>query len=192
MDWFIEFIAKYWLTLILGVIVAWLGKKLNHYKQLMDKEKEDQKQQEFDNLIADVKKYVDETFKETQASHKKLYKAVLDVQQKQFQRDCYEFLNLDREISLEEFKNIYTDYNIYTSLGGNGIGSMLFQKVEEKYSNQLFSEKILEAAVIKAQELGAAATQQVLDTAPPPIPPQRPRVMPFPPNMMVKDEDKND
>ena len=143
MDWFIEFIAKYWLTLILGVIVAWLGKKLNHYKQLMDKEKEDQKQQEFDNLIADVKKYVDETFKETQASHKKLYKAVLDVQQKQFQRDCYEFLNLDREISLEEFKNIYTDYNIYTSLGGNGIGSMLFQKVEEKYSNQLFSEKTI-------------------------------------------------
>lgn len=195
MDWFIEFIAKYWLTIILGAVVAWLGRKLNHYKQLIDKEKEDQKQKEFDDLIADIKKYVDETFKETQASHKKLYKAVLDVQQKQFQRDCYEFLNLDREISLEEFKNIYTDYNIYTSLGGNGIGSMLFQKVEEKYSNQLFSEKILEAAVIKAQELGAAAaTQQVPETPPPqPIPPQRPIIIrPFPPDMTTRDEDKHD
>ena len=57
MDWFIEFIAKYWLTLILGIIVAWLGKKLNHYKQLMDKEKEEQKQKDFDNLVVDIKKY---------------------------------------------------------------------------------------------------------------------------------------
>ena len=59
MDWFIEFIAKYWLTIILGAVVAWLGRKLNHYKQLIDKEKEDQKQKEFDDLIADIKKYVD-------------------------------------------------------------------------------------------------------------------------------------
>ena len=199
MDWFIEFLAKYWLTILFGLIAAWLGKKLNHYKQLLDKEKEDQKKKESDNLIADVKKYVDETFKETEESHKKLYKAVLDVQQKQFQRDCQEYLNLDRELSLEEFKNLYTDYDIYTSLGGNGIGSMLFEKVEEKYSNQLFSEKILEAAVTKAQELNAAAVQQ---TPTPPSPQPRTIFVPVPPemipkgkvnpNMIPKDENKND
>jgi hypothetical protein len=32
MDWFIEFLAKYWLTILFGLIAAWLGKKLNHYK----------------------------------------------------------------------------------------------------------------------------------------------------------------
>ena len=193
MEWIVEFLAKYWLTLVLGGVVAWLGKKLNHYKQLTDKEKEQQRKQELDEIVADIKKYINEKFAKTEESHKKLYKAVLDVQQKQFQRDCYEYLNLDREISLEEFKNLYTDYNIYTSLGGNGIGSMLFEKVEEKYTNQIFSEKILEAAVIKAQELGAAASQQMPSTPPPPMPPpQRPpiRVIPFPPDMIPKDKDE--
>ena len=160
MDWFIEFIAKYWLTILFGLVAAWLGQKVNHFQQLLMKEKDDQKQEELNNIIEDVKKYVDKKFDDIKESHAKLYKAVLDVQQKQFQRDCYEYLKLDREISLEEFKNLYTDYHIYTSLGGNGIGSMLFDKVEEKYSNQLFSEKILEAAVEKAQELGAASASQ--------------------------------
>ena len=198
MDWFIEFLAKYWLTILFGLIAAWLGKKLNHYKQLLNKEKEDQKKKESDDLVADIKKYVDETFKGTEESHKKLYKAVLDVQQKQFQRDCYEYLNLDREISLEEFKNLYTDYNIYTSLGGNGIGSMLFEKVEEKYTNQIFSEKILEAAVMKAQEINAANAQQA--TAPPPPPktifvPVPPDIIPkgkINPDMLPKDGKKDD
>lgn len=182
MDWFVEFLAKYWLTIVFGLIAAWLGKKVSHYKQLLNKEKEDQKQKEANDLVADMKKYVDDSFKETEISHRKLYKAVLDVQQKQFQRDCYEYLKLDREISLEEFKNLYTDYNIYTSLGGNGIGSMLFEKVEEKYSNQLLSEKILEAAVTKAQEL----SHQILEDAPPP-PPQEIRVVHLPPKI-VRDE----
>ncbi len=159
-NWFFEFIAKYWLTILFGLIAAWLGQKVNHYQQLLIKEKDNKKQEEFNNIIEDVKKYADEKFGNIETSHEKLYKAVLDVQQKQFQRDCYEYLKLDREISLEEFKNLYTDYHIYTSLGGNGIGSMLFEKVEEKYSNQLFSEKILEAAVEKAQEINATNAQQ--------------------------------
>ena len=169
MSWFFEFFAKYWLTIVFGLIAAWLGKKAKHYKELLDKEKENQKQAEFSKVITDTKDYVNEKFQKVEDSHEKLYKAVFDVQQKQFQRDCYEYLKMDREISLEEFKNLYTDYNIYTSLGGNGIGSMLFEKVEEKYSNQLFSEKILEAAMIKAQELGAAAASQSMDP-PKPIP----------------------
>lgn len=159
-SWFFEFCARYWLTALFGLIALWLGKKAKHYKELLDKEKESQKKEEFNKVISDTKQYVDEKLKTIEDSHSKLYKATLDVQQKQFQRDCYEYLNLEREISLEEFKNLCTDHDIYTSLGGNGIGSMLFEKVEEKYSNQLFSEKILEAAVMKAQELNAAAQQQ--------------------------------
>ena len=189
MEWIVEFLTKYWLTLVLGGIVAWLGKKLSHYKQLIDKEKEDQKKQELDEIVTNMKKYVDDKFEKTETSHEKLYKAVLDVQQKQFLHDCYEFLNLNREISLEEYKNLYTDYNIYTSLGGNGIGTMLFQKVEEKYNNQLFNTDMLEATIAKAQELGAVTAQQILDNTPPP--PQRPTItmMPFPPNMIKKDEE---
>lgn len=152
-NWFFELFAKYWLTAVFGIIATWLGKKVMHYRALQREEKERQEKEAFNNMI-------NERFKETEESHKKLYKAVLDVQQKQFQRDCYEYINLEREISLEEFKNLYTDYNIYTSLGGNGIGSMLFEKVEEKYSNQLFSEKILEATMEKMRQLVAAETDK--------------------------------
>ena len=186
MSWFVEFFAKYWLTIVFGLIAAWLGKKAKHYKELLDKEKETQKQAEFSKVIADIKDYVDEKFQKIEDQHEKLYKAVFDVQQKQFQRDCYEYLQSDRGISLEEFKNLYTDYNIYTSLGGNGIGSMLFEKVEEKYSTQLMTEKILDAAIEKTQQISGPSTtsvppvNQVTAASPPPQiiriydPPQRP------------------
>ena len=55
MEWIVEFLAKYWLTLVLGGVVAWLGKKLNHYKQLTDKEKEQQRKQELDEIVAETK-----------------------------------------------------------------------------------------------------------------------------------------
>lgn len=78
-NWFLEFVAKYWLTFLFGLIAAGLGIVVKHYKVLIKKEREDQKQEEFNNIIKDVKEYTDTSFKETQESHNRLYNAVLDV-----------------------------------------------------------------------------------------------------------------
>ena len=148
-NWFLEFVAKYWLTFLFGLIAAGLGIVVKHYKALIKKEKEVQKQEEFNNIIKDVKEYTDTSFKETQESHNRLYNAVLDVQSKQFQRDCYECIKSKREITLEEFDSLYRNYEIYKSLGGNGIGTMLFDKVEEKYNNQLLGEQLIDVMMDK-------------------------------------------
>lgn len=44
---------------------------------------------------------------------------------------------------------------------------MLFEKVEEKYSNQLFSEKILEATMEKMRELVTAETDKNINSSKP-------------------------
>lgn len=146
-----DFIIKYWVTTIFGLIAAGFGILAKHYHKLLKKEKEDIKQEEYNNIKQEIKQYVDTTFQDTQLSHNKLYKAVLDVQAKQFQRDCYAYLKMSRDITLEEFDSLYRNYEIYKSLGGNGIGTMLFEKVEEKYSTQLLSEKIMDAVSFRQQ-----------------------------------------
>ena len=177
----IEFILKYWLTALFGLIAAGLGALAKHYYNLLKKDKKYAKEKETKNFELMLKRYVDSKFKDTEESHKKLYKAVLDVQSKQFQRDCYTYLKTERDITLEEFDNLYRNYEIYKSLGGNGIGTMLFEKVEEKYTNQLFTEQILDATMMKVQEMNAESNQANMTAAAPTTqiikfydPPQRP------------------
>ena len=74
-NWFFELVAKYWLTVVFGLIAAWLGKKVAHYQSLLKEEKERKEKEAFNNMIND-------RFKETEESHKKLYKAVVDVLKK--------------------------------------------------------------------------------------------------------------
>jgi len=61
-------------------------------------------------------------------------------------------------------------------LGGNGIGSMLFQKVEEKYSMQLVSNEIFDEAAARKylppQELEEVV--YIPHMKPPTRPPTRP------------------
>ena len=151
-----EFIIKYWLTALFGLIATGLGVLAKKYHKLWKQAKDVEKQKTYESLMNDVKTYVNDVIKETEESHTKLYKAVLDVHQKQFQRDCYYYLKIPRDITLEEFESIYRNYEIYTSLGGNGIGTMLFEQVKEKYSTQLISQKIMDAA-----------SQRVVQTQPP-------------------------
>ena len=180
----IEFVLKYWLTALFGIIATWLGILVKHYRKLLKMEKENTKQQEYKDLKQQMIDYVDNTFKETVDEHKKLYQAVLDVQSKQFQRDCYTYLKSSRNITLEEYDSLYRNYEIYKSLGGNGMGTMLFEKVEEKYSTQLLSEKLIDVVNSKQQNNATVAIPITRST-------QRP-IIPIPPNMIPKSENKDD
>ena len=141
----LEIAIKYWLTAAFGLIAAGLAFLAKHYHSLLKEAKQTAKEKEFQDFEKDLKVYIDNKFTDIENSHNKLYKAVLDVHQKQFQRDCYTYLNQKHIITLEEFDGLYRNYEIYKSLGGNGVGSMLFQKVEEKYSTQLMSKEIFGA-----------------------------------------------
>lgn len=145
----VEIAVKYWLTALFALIAGGLGFVAKHYYNLWKKDKQAAKEKEFKDFENNLKSYVDDKINDMKKSHNNLFKAVLDVQQKQFQKDCYSFLNQKHKITIEEFNNLYRNYEIYRSLGGNGIGSMLFEKVEEKYSMQLVSNEIFDEAAAR-------------------------------------------
>lgn len=149
-----QFIAQYWLealfTLALGVLTYFVKKfySLWQYEQQAKKANaEEELKNELksynEDLMAAQQIFVDhenlklqETIEEVKEENKKLLSAVLEVQRKQFKNDCYRLLEDDVIISIDQFENIYNEYVIYESLGGNGYGSTLFDLVKDKYCNQ--------------------------------------------------------
>lgn len=125
----IDFIIKYWLEVLFGIIIGVLSYFVKRYYQLWKKEKE----------FID-KNRIDEGIKELKTSIDTLGKAVLEVQKKQFKIDCKFYLEDKHEISFEQFQNLQDEYEIYKSLGGNGPGHTLFELVQEKYSAQMMQK----------------------------------------------------
>ena len=125
----IDFIIKYWLEVLFGIIIGILSYFVKRYYQLWKKEKE---------LID--KNRIDESNKELKTSIDTLGKAVLEVQKKQFKTDCKFYLEDKHEISFEQFQNLQDEYEIYKSLGGNGPGHTLCELVQEKYGAQMMQK----------------------------------------------------
>ena len=125
----IDFIIKYWLEVLFGIIIGILSYFVKRYYQLWKKEKE----------FID-KTRINEGIKELKTSIDTLEKAVLEVQKKQFKIDCKFYLEDKHEISFEQFQNLQDEYEIYKSLGGNGPGHTLFELVQEKYSAQMMQK----------------------------------------------------
>ena len=143
----IDFIAKYWLEVFFGFIIAILSGFVKHYYQLWKKEQESQKNEFWSNTKEELKQYnrelleqkqsllssedarLQEAIKIVKESNENLLRAVLEVQKKQFKTDCKYFLENANNISFEEFENLQDEYEIYKSLGGNGPGHTLFDLI---------------------------------------------------------------
>lgn len=124
----VEFIAKYWLEVVFGAIIGVLSFFVKKFYTLWKQ-----------NEIAQEDIKIQEALKDIRESNQNLLEAVLEVQRKQFMMDCYHLLSISDEITIDQFENIYKEYEIYRSLGGNGYGSTLFELVQDKYNTQLFS-----------------------------------------------------
>ncbi len=156
----IEFITKYWLEVIFGIIVSILSFAVKHYYSLW-KEPQETKKNEFWTQVKTELKEENKTMLAQQAtllnsedaklqeaimkvheSNENLLKAVLEVQQKQFKNDCKFFLESTETITFEQFENLYNEYKIYQSLGGDESGAVLFELVQEKYSSQMMQKDL--------------------------------------------------
>lgn len=131
--------------------------------------------------------------KEVKDSNENLLKAVLDVQKKQFKTDCKRLLEDNNNISFEEFEDLQDEYFIYKSLGGNGPGHNLFELIKDKYSFQVVQKNQLEQLadwpqlqqIMKNNNTNQRQPihyiyQPPTPQGPPPIPPQRPSIVPTP------------
>ena len=134
----LDFIIKYWLEFIFGVIVAGLGAFARYYYKLWQQSQDMQKEKMRADILKEMQDENQKQFNKLQSSIDQLMKVVLTVQGKQFRTDCKELLSEeDKQITYDQFDNLHTEYENYKSLGGNGLGEQLFALVQEKYSNQI-------------------------------------------------------
>lgn len=124
----LEWLAKYWLEVVFGLILAllaWGGKKLIYfYIQEMKR-----MLQETESKILAKIQAKDE---EQDQKMDELRAGLLSVQGRGFKENCHKLLSIDHKIDVEELENITKDHDAYKGLGGNHEGDMLFNLVIEK------------------------------------------------------------
>ncbi len=155
-----EFITKYWLEVFFGLIITVLTFCVKHYYSLWKETQETKKNEFWAQVKSELKEEnkemlaqkaellnsedlkLQDAIKKVKDSNENLLKAVLEVQQKQFKNDCKFFLESTETITFEQFENLYNEYKIYQSLGGDESGAVLFELVQEKYSSQMMQKDL--------------------------------------------------
>lgn len=124
----INIITKYWIEFLLGLIVLFLGFIFKLFKQegrrWIQKEVRDTLQETISQLTQENK--------EQNEKIQKIYEGIINLQGVSFKSYCRTLLHDDHNFTLEEFENCQREYEIYTSLGGNGQGTILYNLVCEK------------------------------------------------------------
>ena len=129
----LEWLAKYWLEVVFGLILAgfgWGGRQLVHFyvKEMKNMLKETEErilsQREAKDKIYDEK--IDQ-----------IRDGLLSVQGQSFKEKCHKLLTQEHQIDVEELENITRDHDAYKGLGGNHEGDMLFTLVLEKAKNDI-------------------------------------------------------
>lgn len=159
-----EFIAKYWIEALFGLIIAVLSFSVKHYYKLWKNAQEVQKDKMLNQLKEELQAYFQEAIKEVRTSNAALLHAVLEVQKKQFKVDCQRLLETTNSITFEQFEDFHNEYDIYKSLGGNGSGTTLFELVREKYSAQMIQKDQVD---LLAENFDLTRKQCPLDNLPP-------------------------
>ena len=124
----LEWLAKYWLEVVFGFILAgfgWGGRQLVHFyvKEMknMLKETEERILNQREERDRQYEKKIDE-----------IRNGLLSVQGQSFKEKCHKLLSQDHQIDVEELENVTKDHEAYKGLGGNHEGDTLFSLVIEK------------------------------------------------------------
>ena len=146
----LEWIAKYWLEVLFGLIVTGMGlgmrKIWKMYKDaqiIRHKEEREEISHEIDEKIkmqnehmAKADERITNEIQNIENSVNKIIKGLLSVQGQTFRAACRRLLETNHSITVDEYEQIVRDHEAYNSLGGNHIGDNLFKLVEAKFSNQ--------------------------------------------------------
>ena len=148
-----EFILKYWVEVVFGLIVSGLSFACRRYWKLWRAEQQHQKTEEQEAFYDGILKKIDERFEEinnritaldnkveknvqsSDAQQKILREGLLSVQGNNFKRQCKALLEPTHKISETEWLQHQIDFEAYERLGGNDDGHDLHNAVAHKYYN---------------------------------------------------------
>ena len=145
-------IIWYWLTFIFGIVASGLTYLATQYYKMWKELKNNTLQNQLDEIKKEMQQYTKDAIKETEESHNKLYKAVLDMYSRQFINECDYYLRLPRGITNEEYTNLYRNFEVYKSLGGNGLGQKKFERIEERSSDQQMMQEVAKTFQLNQQQ----------------------------------------
>lgn len=144
MESVVEIIVKYWLEVLLGLIVTGLSLFCKRVWKMYKDEKNHQKTKEQKEFYDGLQKLIKEGAEESRQGDAAIREeigvikdGVLSIQRKSFMAQCTDLLKKDHELTLEEYKAIQEEHNIYHNLGGNHDGDNLFELVEEKAKHDI-------------------------------------------------------
>lgn len=155
-----EFILKYWVEVVFGLIVSGLSFACRRYWKLWRAEQKQQKTEEQEAFYNGILEKIDERFEEmnnritaldekmeqqinevhkevqsSDAQQKILKEGLLSVQGNNFKRQCKALLEPTHKISETEWLQHQVDFEAYERLGGNDNGHDLHNAVAHKYYN---------------------------------------------------------
>lgn len=148
MDFLIQFIVKYWLEVLFGLITGGVVLFARHYIKVEKERYENMKkerareievnvEQKLEKPIKDLTDVIEEV-KETQIENDAVLKeGVLFLMKAKFVRDCEKLIEADHHITSEEWHRIEKEHIMYNKLGGNHEGDIKFNIVTEKWKEQV-------------------------------------------------------
>ena len=151
----LDFIIKYWVEFVCGLVAAGIGVFAKHYVKLQKKALEDawrrKEEAAKDEVIKKLEGELEEEISKSEEADEEmkeqieglsylidnLTQGVLSIQGKQFRDICLYLLDPDHIITIQEYEQFEEDYAAYKALGGNHRGDALHDRVVEKFTNQL-------------------------------------------------------
>lgn len=151
-----DFILKYWVEVVFGLIVSGLSFACRRYWKLWRAEQQHQKTEEQETFYNGILEKIDERFEKmderfekmeqqinevrkdvqsSDAQQKILREGLLSVQGNSFKRQCKALLESTHQISETEWLQHQIDFEAYERLGGNDDGHDLHNAVAHKYYN---------------------------------------------------------
>lgn len=147
----LEFIAKYWLEVLFGLLssglIAWVKYDIKQFQKKQSRDREDFKKEieadlqlKINTVEVDLQKKdtnIEASIEVVTSQMENLTAGVLSMQGKEFRAKCRELLAPEHVITVDEFEEITEDHDAYNGLGGNHKGDILFNAVVEKFNKQL-------------------------------------------------------
>lgn len=147
----IDFILKYWVEVLLGLIVLAGGTAFRYLFKLIRQDQGQKMQEQFSQFYEKIDSRLTERFDTLEMEDKAISKrldqiekdmiplkeGVLSLHRRKFLDDCRQFLNSNVEITLEDFNRVQREHKVYKGLGGNHEGDENWELFKARYEAQL-------------------------------------------------------
>ena len=137
-----EFLLKYWLQVLLGMVVTLLGVFRKKIKAWRDAHKKQESEQLKNSIVKEVKEALDDLTIRSDKNDEmmrgqinELRMGLLTIQGDAFKAKCRELLKEDCTITIDQFENLERDHQAYNGLGGNHTGDQLFELVKTRFES---------------------------------------------------------